>query len=527
MNQDFSKISPEQLQLLQKKILEAQGGSLRNNQKQKLQKKFSFREFLKFLHPKVLFMLVIKGMDRSVKYIDSLIKFITKKNVDARENVVHHARPPILFGTFIIVFFVGSGFIWSVTAPLDSASVAIGSLVSLSKRQIINHPEGGIIKNVFVKLGDEVKKGDKLLELEDRRISLHYNNALTKFRTYSAAQDRIVAEIKHLLEVEYNDNLKNDWQEEEVEKIIEIQNELFSSRVDLYKNTIDTNEESIKITKKNIEVLKNNQLALDQKLGFINKRLKNTKELEKKGFAQTIQISELEAEYVTAKVGADNNKTEIIKLEQEVIKKKLELAHQLNDWNVRLYQELKENQQNLFASQEEFNSFSHAMQELVLKSPINGSVNQIIYYTKGQHVPPSQPIIEITPLNEELIIEAHIRNKDIDSVKVGQKSKIRFSAFKSRTSPLFTGTVVSISPDIVSRRGDEMSMGGKKMQEEPSYIAEIELDIEEFAKIAKKRKFKLYPGMSAEVQIVTGSRTLLQYLLDPVLDAAFKGLKEK
>ena len=138
-------------------------------------------------------------------------------------------------------------------------------------------------------------------------------------------------------------------------------------------------------------------------------------------------------------------------------------------------------------------------------------------------IPPGQPIMDISPSGDHLIIEAKIEPKNIDSIRVGLKSKIRFSAFKSRTTPLFTGTVVSLSPDIVIDQRHQMDnryAGGY-------YLARIEINMDEFNEVARTRKIELHPGMQAEVQIVTGTRTLLKYLLDPVIDAMFKGFKEK
>jgi HlyD family secretion protein len=114
-----------------------------------------------------------------------------------------------------------------------------------------------------------------------------------------------------------------------------------------------------------------------------------------------------------------------------------------------------------------------------------------------------------------------VSQKNIDAVHEGLVAKIRFSAFKSRTTPLFTGKVVKVSPDIVQdpRQG--------QMQPDNYYIARIEINMDEFNEIAKSRKLELHPGMQAEVQIVTGTRTLLRYLLDPIIDTAFKAFREK
>ena len=138
----------------------------------------------------------------------------------------------------------------------------------------------------------------------------------------------------------------------------------------------------------------------------------------------------------------------------------------------------------------------------------------------GSVIPAGQAIMDISPSDDYLIIEAKVEPRHIDSIQVGLQSKIRFSAFKSRTTPLFTGKVVKISPDTVQDRNQGPTP-------DTYYIARIEINMDEFNKIAKARKLELHPGMQAEVQIVTGTRTLLQYLLDPITDTMFRAFKEK
>jgi HlyD family secretion protein len=149
-------------------------------------------------------------------------------------------------------------------------------------------------------------------------------------------------------------------------------------------------------------------------------------------------------------------------------------------------------------------------------------VNVLKFDTIGSIIPGGgHTIAEVSPDKDVLVIEGKLPAKNIDSVYVGLKAKIRFSAFKARTTPTFTGTLVAISPDVVQ---DER-MGGQP--QEPSYAVRIEIDMDEFNAVAKNKKLQLHPGMGVEVQLVTGTRTLLQYLLDPITDTMFKAMKEK
>jgi HlyD family secretion protein len=174
------------------------------------------------------------------------------------------------------------------------------------------------------------------------------------------------------------------------------------------------------------------------------------------------------------------------------------------------------------AQKERYIALADSLQRIIIKSPVDGVINSVNIHTIGGVIGSGAPILEISPTNDKLIIEAKVPHKNIDSVHVGMIAKIRFSAFKSRTTPLFTGKVISISPDVVQDR--------TQAQQDPSgpyYIARIEIDMDEFNKVASAKNLALHPGMMAEVQIVTGTRTLFRYLLDPVTDTMFKAFKEK
>jgi HlyD family secretion protein len=189
-------------------------------------------------------------------------------------------------------------------------------------------------------------------------------------------------------------------------------------------------------------------------------------------------------------------------------------------------QQLKETQTQLTEMREKYNQAKDSLGRAMIKSPVEGVVNDLQHHTIGGVISPGHPIAEITPYKGNLIIEAKIPQKEIESLRVGLKAKLRFSAFKSRTTPVFNGTVVSLSPDTVQDKQTQAAMQNP-MGDDSFYVARIEIDMDEFNIIAKQRGLKLLPGMKAEIQIVRGTRTLLQYLLDPITDNMFKAFKEK
>jgi HlyD family type I secretion membrane fusion protein len=514
---DNNKIDPEKLKQLQQLMamqMQAQGKGGQPGSQLKGPSKWT---------PKGMFIAMLQNMQASVKFVDQFINFIVNRKTVNSNDVVDNARSPIIFGTYVTIIFVVIGFIWAATAPLDSAAVAIGTVISNSQRKSLNHQEGGIVKEIFVNQGDIVQKGDKLIEFDSTRIKSEHESVLNQYRAFLASEARLLAEINNQDAVDYPEFLTKDQSMPEVAKIIETQNNLFNSKKDLKKAEQDSLAQKEKQMKKQIEGLEAKKVSLIKTLEFIKDRLEATKTLNTQGYAQKAALLEYEVKEANAQSEIATTDTEIARTEQEITKNDIELLNLESKFTTQNLSELRDVQVNVSERREKFYHLSDVLDRMILRSPVDGVINNINFHTVGSVIPGGQPILEISPTDDHLIIEAKVPPKNIDSIRVGLQSKIRFSAFKSRTTPLFTGTVVALSPDIVIDQRQQMdpSLAGGY------YLAKIELDKDEFNEIARTRKIELHPGMQAEVQIVTGTRTLLRYLLDPVFDAMFKGFKEK
>jgi HlyD family type I secretion membrane fusion protein len=519
-------LTPEQLEQLKQLLMSksAEGGN--NNAIQPDEKKsLGIKESVSNISIKKIFGSILQAMAKSVKFIDQFTDFVVNKDTNTSPDVMNFARKPIIFGIYVILFFVVGGFIWAATAPLDSAAVAIGTVISNSKKKNINHQDGGVIKHIYVKLGDVVKKGDKLIEFEDNRIRAEYESTLNQYRTYLANEARLSAILLKSESIIYPEFLTQEITLPNVEKIISTQQNLFITKIALEKAEKESLEQAINQNKKQIEGLEAQKISFLKSLEVIRDRLSATKKLNAQGFSQKAALLELEAKEADAVSKVAMTETEISRSEQAITRTKIELLNLESKHINETLNEQKETQINVSTLRERYLSQKDMLERVVIRSPVDGIVNNIHFYTIGSHIPPSTTIIEISPNDDALLIEAKIDPKNIDSIRPGLVSKIRFSAFKSRTTPLFIGNLTSLSPDIVipDQRNpimDQKLAGGY-------YIAQIELNMSEFDEIAKSRNLKLVPGMQAEVQIVTGTRTLLQYLLDPIYDAMFKGFKEK
>jgi HlyD family secretion protein len=488
------------------------------------QPKPSLWERIRHLKPRTVMVAIVQTMNGWVKTVDQFIDLVVKKDASSADDVVKAARSPIVFGVFVTLFFFIFGVLWAGTAPLDSAAVAIGTVVSSSQKKVINHQEGGIIKNIYVKIGDTVKQGDKLIELDDTRIRSEYESILHQYRILMASEARLNSELNNEDGISWPQLLLDYKDDKDVAKILYTQNNLFESRKNIESAERAALKQKAKQLEKQIEGFVAKKVALKKNLEATKDRLDATKQLNVKGFVQKSSLLEMETKEANIASEIAITETEIVKAEQEITKNEMDLLNLDSKFSTQALTELKDAQSQLATARERYIYLKEALSRTVVRAPVSGIVNQLNYHTVGSNIPPSSPIVEISPNEDMLVIDAKVDPKNIDSIKVGLISKIRFSAFKSRTTPVFNGTVISISPDIIVDQqprgpGDPLAMG--------YYLARIELDMTQFKEVASARKLELHPGMQAEVQIVTGTRTLLKYLLDPVYDAMFKGLKEK
>ncbi len=227
-----------------------------------------------------------------------------------------------------------------------------------------------------------------------------------------------------------------------------------------------------------------------------------------------------------ASIAASEARKEAISKQLELTRGQVELIQQLFDkgfaYKSRLVDlqikeaslagDLSENKSRIIAARD-------AMSRLDITSPIDGTVTQLAVHTIGGVAKPGEALLDVIPRDDNLVIDAFVDPKDIDSIHVGLTAKIRITAFRNRSTSPLDGVVVKVAPDIIEQHHGNVP--------HPMYKVRIEVDKSQLTKISKLRNYELYPGMGAEVMIVTGERTLLQYLLDPVTSTFWHAFKEK
>lgn len=370
----------------------------------------------------------------------------------------------LLFG---IVGVVVASVIWAANAKIDEVTKGQGKVIPSSSIQTIQNLEGGIVAEIFISEGSKVEKGEIIVRIDDTLSASSYRENLAKSQALSAALARLNAEARELDGIDFPDTLKSR------EDLIRRETALFEKR------RSDLAEQ---------------RAIIDRSLKLASDELTMTIPLVQKGIVSRV---------------------EQLRLEREVN----ELEGQLKDLIGTRQREAMEQYNEIRAQEEELNEMLQGRVDRVertsVRSPIAGTVNKIYMNTIGGVIQPGEPIADIVPENNTLLVEAKIRPSDIAFISPGQEATLKFSAYDFSIYGGLKGTVEHISADTIE---DEV-------EKEHYYMIKVRNDLGKLVKDG--RELPIIPGMVVEVDVLTGERTVLQYLTKPFHRMRFNSLRER
>lgn len=457
---------------------------------------------------------------KSVQSTDKFIHFIFSRTNAKYKNdeVIESAKEPIIFGTWVVIITFGLMGTWAVFAPLNSASIANGTVVVASKTKTIQHLEGGIIENIYVKEGDIIREGTPLIKLSETRAKSSYSALDSQLNSLQASEDRLIAERDGLENIKFSDSLLQRDSEAEIHKILDTQNRLFETRKEAMANQLQLSEYQIEQSIGEVTSLEAQLVSAKKQLKIIEEQADTAQKLMEKGNVKRTYVLELQKNLAAIRGTVADYEAKISNAKQKISAAKVNLLNTQTNRLNEIIRELRETQSHLAEIRERFKSSEDQLNRIFIKAPQDGIIKDLSFHTIGGVIPPGAKIAEIVPLADKLIVEARVQVQDIDRIMVGQKAKIKVAAYKSRIVPSLSGVVTHISPD---------SFDDPRGAYPPYYLARIEIDTNQYFKNPKLKEVQLYPGMRASVLIITGNRTFAQYLIDPFIDTIRKSFKER
>ena len=373
----------------------------------------------------------------------------------------------IIFGTLFILLV--PFLMWSKDAYLEQISHATGSVIASAKTQSIQTAIDGVITEVLVHEGEQVRKDQELVLLNNQQNQAAFEAINGKVAALKAALTRLKSEV-YGVALKFPDELK-DYSE-----FVSTQTELYHRRKKALNDDIFALNESLSLT----------QSELNLNLPLLK----------------------------TGDIGA----TEIIKLKKQIADMKGQITNKQNRYFQEAQVELTKIEEDLSIKLQELEDKKVNLEHSVIYAPMDAIVKNIIITTKGAKVRPGDVILELVPSSDKLIVEAKFHPRDLSFIQIGQKAALKLDAYDYSIYGIFHGIVKYISPDALIEKTQK--------GEEFYFRVQIELDTKEL--ITKNgRKIEISPGMTANIDIVTGERTVFDYLAKPIVKTMSESFQER
>lgn len=459
----------------------------------------------------------VKGLRRLLRrgaWMDRLTAFLIPPAQDELGAPEQQARKAIVFGAWMVLVVFGVFGLWSVLAPLDSAAIAPGHVVVDSNRKTISHYEGGIVEAIMVADGQVVEAGDPLLRLRAIQAKAQVDLLKTQYLNHLAIEARLLAERDGRKSVTFPDNLAEQGDAEMVKEIVDSQTSIFNSRTENIHGQLEVLETRIAQHQQEINGLVMQEQAMSKQIAFLNEEIAVVDKLLQDGNASRPRLLGLKREAAELVGRRGEYMAMKAKAQKSIAETKVTILNTKSEYMNKVLEELKETQQFLAETREKMTASADVLTRVVIRAPERGIVNDLTAHTVNGVVKPGEKILNIIPLDDKLIIEVRVAPQDIDVVRKGLPARVRLTAFKAREVPVLDGQVIHLSADqLVDERTGE-----------GYFLSRIEIDGEELTRLDR---VELYPGMPAEALILTGARTFMAYLMEPITSSFNRSFRQQ
>lgn len=412
-----------------------------------------------------------------------------------------------------LVFFGGFG-AWSAVAPLASAALAPGVISPDGARKTVQHLEGGIIRSIHVREGDTVDAGDPIVTLEDVRALARFEELRERELYMMASEARLAAEQLAETSIAFPDALTQS-NEPRAKTVMNSQRALFESRIETQVARERILRQRIAQLNEEVDGLVEVIAAQDEQLALIGREIEGAQALYDKGLERLPRLLALQREQADIKAERAANKASIASNGQRIGETELQLFATKQQMQEQASAELTEVRAELATIRSQLPERADALARTEIVAPISGRVMNVQVTTEaGGVVGPGAPILDIVPNAAKLIIDARVSPQDIETVSAGMQARIILTAFNQRNLPHIHGVVRTVSADRIT---DERTG-------EPYFLAKIEVNVDDLATLSDE--IALVSGMSADVMILTGERTFVDFLLKPFIDSMRRSFRE-
>lgn len=419
-------------------------------------------------------------------------------------------------GLLLIALTFGGFGTWALTAPLAAAIIAQGSFVAAGQNKIVQHLEGGIIKELLVSEGDVVTYDQPLVRLDETAAEASERQLFLRQVRLDAIAARLNAEISGAVNISFPKSVTDNLDDPEIKPIVDGQQLTFDAARSKLQSEIG-------LLKQNIAAYVYRSGGYDEQLAAVRRQLTlmqeeyaGKKKLLDKGLLRATEIKAIQRAMADAEGQIGRLAAQVSEIGAEVIKLDQQIKQAEEAYKQAALEQLQNLEGDLDTIREQLRQAKSILSRVTINAPVAGTIVRMYYHTSGGVIESGKPIVEILPSDVPLVIEALISRTDIDSVRVGQKATVQLTALNRRTTPVLDGQVIYVSADALP------DTSGPVARE--VYVARVSLSADQISRV---HGFSPTPGMPAEVLVQTEERTFFRYLTKPIADSMSRAFMER
>ena len=423
-------------------------------------------------------------------------------------------KPVALAGYILIFLTFGVLGSWAAVAKLDSAVVAPGTISLEGNRRVVQHFEGGIVEEILVTEADSVAQGDVLVRLSSIEARSNLEVLSTRLDVARMVEARLVAERGLKDEVTFpQDVVSRD--SAAIRAVLADQQDLFDGGRLILKSQEDILAARVGQIKVQIEGLELQKSAFERRIVNYTEMLERMRTGAEGGNIATNQLAQREDEMIEIEANLGQVISDIAQARASIGETELQQLQLRQEYRERASTELEQFRAEISELEQRLTVAVDVLDRTEIRAPGSGTIQNLKVHTVGSVVRPGDVLMELVPEDEELIVNARVSPIDKDNVAVGLETEVRFTAFKTKLTPIMLGKVETVSGDVITPDNGN---------EAPYFLARITVDEED---IPEEIRDRLTAGMPADVVITTGERTVMNFIVSPLTDAVRKSMIEE
>ncbi len=403
---------------------------------------------------------------------------------------------------------------WSAFAPISGAVVAEGVVKVEGNRKTVQHQEGGIVKQIFVKDGDRVTAGQELIRLDDVRISAGGDQLAAQLDGERAREARLAAERDVAARPAFPADLVKRQGDARITELLGRETMLFQARRDMLTTQTTLLRQQAAQTDSELAAVARQIESARKAVAAVREELKAATVLVDQGFIQKTRVLNLERDLNQQTSFVESASAEFAKAQQRKSELQLKIVSTRQNYIQAASDELKDSTTKRVDLEERLRPLADAQVRQRLVAPVAGTVVDLRFFTVGAVIGPRDPVLDIVPDDGALVIEARVRVDEMNEVAVGTPADVRLTAFKQRVTPLVHGEVSYLSADRQTDRQTGQSF----------FTAHIRVSA---ASLKEAGDLRIAAGMPTEVFIKTRERSVIDYLIDPLVAGMRRGMRER